>query len=302
MAKFSCVGESGYYYYVMRILLTGSEGQLGYDFQYVCGSRHEVVAHDIDLDITDGKRVLERAKEVRPDIIVNAAAYTDVDGAESNEILAYRVNALGAYNLASACLELDIPLLHISTDFVFSGESDVPYTEFDSPAPRGVYAKSKYAGECFVRMLLRKHFIVRTSWLFGVAGKNFVRTMLKAGNNNKEINVVNDQRGSPTYSRDLALKLFEIIEKGIFGTYHVSNTGSCTWFEFAKQIFEIAGVDIIVNPITTDEFKSPAPRPAFSVMRGLSLEMWGFKPLRHYRDALCDFILRDLPSYKGSEK
>ncbi|MBK5092849.1 MAG: dTDP-4-dehydrorhamnose reductase [Actinobacteria bacterium] len=282
----------------MKILLTGSEGQLGTDFRLVCGEKHEITAHDIDLDIRDRRVVADRVREVSPDLVVNAAAYTNVDGAESDELEAFRVNALGAQNLALACQSGDIPLLHVSTDFVFSGEGTVPLTEFDRPDPRGVYGRSKYAGECYVTALLERYYLCRTSWLFGVAGGNFVKTMLRIGREKGTVQVVCDQEGNPTYSRDLAAKLLEIIDSGAFGIYHVSNSGSATWFEFAREIFEIAGMDVEVSPVTAEEFGSPAPRPAYSVMRGLALELAGIPPMRHYREALADFILRDLPAWE----
>ena len=282
----------------MKILLTGSEGQLGTDFRLVCGEKHRITAHDLDLDIRDRRVVAERVREVSPDLVVNAAAYTDVDGAESDELEAFRVNALGVQNLALACQAGDIPLLHVSTDFVFNGEGTLPLTEYDRPDPRGVYGRSKYAGECYVTALLDRYYICRTSWLFGVAGCNFVKTMLRLGQEKGTVQVVCDQEGCPTYSRDLAAKLLEIIETGAFGIYNVSNSGSATWFEFAREIFEIAGMDVEVSPITAEECGSPAPRPAYSVMRGLALELAGIPPMRHYREALADFILRDLPAWE----
>jgi dTDP-4-dehydrorhamnose reductase len=282
----------------MKILLTGSEGQLGTDFRLVCGEKHEITAHDLDLDIRNRTVVVERVREVSPDLVVNAAAYTNVDGAESDELEAFRVNALGVQNLALACQSCDVPLLHVSTDFVFNGAGTVPLTEFDRPDPRGVYGRSKYAGECYVTALLDRYYICRTSWLFGVAGGNFVKTMLRLGRENGGVQVVCDQEGSPTYSRDLAAKLLEIIDTGAFGIYNVSNSGTATWFSFAREIFEIAGIDVEVSPVTAEEFGSPAPRPAYSVMRGLALELQGIPPMRHYREALADFILRDLPAWE----
>ena len=282
----------------MKILLTGSEGQLGTDFRFVCGEKqeHEIVAHDLDLDIRERGAVTERVRDVSPELVLNAAAYTDVDGAESDEMEAFRVNALGVQNLALACQAHGIPLLHISTDFVFSGDERVPLTEFDRPDPRGVYGRSKYAGECYVTALLDRYYICRTSWLFGAAGGNFVKTMLRLGREKGSVQVVDDQEGSPTYARDLARKLLEVIDTGAYGIYHVSNSGSATWFQFAREIFETAGMDVEVSPISTGELSRPAPRPAYSVMRGLALELQGISPMRHYREALADFILRDLPA------
>ena len=284
----------------MKILLTGSNGQLGTDFLRASGHGHEVVAHDLDLDITDGAAVAERVAEVAPDIVVNAAAYTNVDGAEADELNAYRVNALGPQNIALACQAAGVPMLHVSTDFVFSGDATVPYTEFDRPDPTGVYGKSKYAGEQYVTGLLDRYYICRTSWLYGVGGPNFVKTMLKAGRERPEVKVVDDQEGSPTYSLDLARKLLEIIETGAYGVYHLSNQGSITWNRFTKDIFEIAGLDTPVLPISTAELARPAPRPRFSTMRGLALELQGIPPMRPYREALEEFILRDLPPEASS--
>jgi len=284
----------------MKILLTGSNGQLGTDFLRASGPEHEVVAHDLDLDITDRAVVATRVAEVAPDIVVNAAAYTNVDGAEADELNAYRVNALGPQNIALACQAAGVPMLHVSTDFVFSGDATVPYTEFDRPDPTGVYGKSKYAGEQYVTGLLDRYYICRTSWLYGVGGPNFVKTMLKAGRERPEVKVVDDQEGSPTYSLDLARKLLEIIETGAYGVYHLSNQGSITWNRFTKDIFEIAGLDTPVLPISTAELARPAPRPRFSTMRGLALELQGIPPMRPYREALEEFILRDLPPEASS--
>lgn len=285
----------------MKILLTGSKGQLGTDFRRVSEGRHQVHGYDLDLDITDRRAIEERIEDVVPDIVVNAAAFTDVDGAESNEIAAYRVNALGVGNLATGCQGAGIPLVHVSTDFVFSGEAGVPYTEFDRPDPSGVYGKSKFAGECYVTGLLNRYYICRTSWLFGAGGPNFVKTIMEAGRSRDSVRVVDDQEGSPTYSWDLALKILEIIEGGSYGIYHLSNSGSCTWYEFTRAIFEIAGIDTPVLPASTAEIGRPAPRPRYSVMRGLALEMQGMEPMRHYREATEEFILRDLPGREDRE-
>ncbi len=285
----------------MKILLTGSSGQLGTDIRLVSEGVHEIVAHDLDLDITDRDAVARRFAQVRPDLVLNAAAYTNVDAAESDELNAYRVNALGVQNLALACQGSHTPLLHVSTDFVFSGDAGRPYTEFDRPEPRGVYGQSKHAGEQYVTSLLDRYYICRTSWLFGTGGGNFVKSIINAGRANNRVRVVDDQTGSPTYSRDLAKKLLEIIETGAYGIYHVSNSGSCTWYRFTREIFELAGVKTPVEPITTGELGRPAPRPRYSVMRGLALELRGLEPMRPYAEALEDFLMRDLPSVESAE-
>jgi dTDP-4-dehydrorhamnose reductase len=284
----------------MKVLLTGSNGQLGTDIRRA-GAGHEIVAHDLDLDITDRAAVAGRVAEVSPEIVINAAAYTNVDGAEADELGAYRVNALGPQNLALACQAAGIPLVHVSTDFVFSGEASEPYTEFDRPDPCGVYGKSKFAGEQYVTGLLDRYYLCRTSWLYGAGGPNFVKTMLKAGRERDAVSVVDDQEGSPTYSMDLARKILELIATGAFGVYHLSNEGSITWNRFTRDIFEIAGIDTPVLPISTEELARPAPRPRYSTMRGLALELQGMSPMRPYREALEEFITRDLPALEEWE-
>lgn len=274
---------------------------MGTDIQRAAGEEYEIVAHDLDLDITDRRAVAVRVAEVRPDVVINAAAYTNVDGAEADELAAYRVNALGPQNLALACQGGGIPLVQISTDFVFSGEAASPYTEFDRPDPRGVYGKSKYAGELYVSGLLDRYYICRTSWLFGIGGGNFVKTMLREGARRSEVRVVNDQEGSPTWSMDLARKVLELIETKAYGVYHMSNRGSVTWNRFARDIFEIARIATPVLSISTEELGRPAPRPRYSTMRSLALEMQGIEVMRPYREALEEFMLADLPSVGGEE-
>ncbi len=286
----------------MRILLTGSSGQLGSDIVRACEGAHELFAHDIDLDITDRAAVAARVEELRPELVINAAAYTDVDGAETDREAAYRVNALGPWNLALACQAAGAALMQVSTDFVFSGEAREPYTEFDRPDPRGVYGRSKYAGEQIVMSLLDRFYICRTSWLYGASGSNFVKTIMRAGLAREEVRVVNDQEGSPTFSKDLAAKLLEIAATRAYGIYHVSNSGSCTWYEFARLIFSLAGIPTPVVPVTTEELGRPAPRPAYSVLRGLALELAGLEPMRPFAEALEEFVVFDLPGGTGKAR
>lgn len=286
----------------MRILLTGSNGQLGSEIVSLSAGSHELIPHDLDLDITDRSAVDSRVEDVRPDLVINAAAYTDVDGAESDSPTAYRVNALGPWNLALACQRAGCALMHVSTDFVFNGGTAEPYTEFDLPDPLSVYGRSKYAGELCVTRLLDRFYICRTSWLYGASGSNFVKNIMRAGIANDEVRVVSDQEGSPTNARDLAAKLLEIAGTGAYGVYHVSNSGSCTWYEFTKMIFTLAGIPTPVVPITTEELARPAPRPRYSVMRGLALELAGLEPMRPFDQALEDFIALDLPGATGKAR
>ncbi len=258
----------------------------------VLSGRHEVKGCGRkDWDITDLDMTLAKISEIKPDVLVNAAAYTDVDGCEINPDLAYRVNTLGAHNLALGCLKVDAAMLHISTDFVFDGSKGTPYLEFDPPNPLSVYGKSKYASEQWVSFALCRVFIVRTAWLYGWHGKNFVKTILRLAEEKQELKIVDDQVGSPTFSKDLAQKISELIETEAYGIYHVTNSGKCSWYQFAKEILEVSGKrNVKMLPIKSEELKRPAPRPAFSVLRNYCLEQRGFPLLRDYHKALREFF------------
>ena len=251
----------------MRILIIGSEGMLGHDLVDALSIENEVNTTTIDtLDITDIDKTIQTVKEMKPDVLVHAAAYTDVDGSESNSDLAYKVNALGTRNVAVACHEADCAMVYICTDYVFDGTKGSSYYEYDQTNPLSVYGKTKLAGEVYIRDTLNKFYIVRTSWLDGFHGPNFVTTMLNLAESNDTISVVNDQIGSPTYTVDLAAAIGELIKKPAYGIYHVTNSDYCSWYEYAKQIFHNAGVNIDLKPVTTEEFPRPAPRPKYSVM------------------------------------
>ncbi len=276
----------------MRVLVTGSRGMLGTDLMKALNKRHMAVGLDIEeLNITDLTQTLKTVKELAADVVINCAAYTNVDGCETNEEQAYKVNAIGPRNLAVACNELGAALVHISTDYVFPGTSSRPYREDDPIGPKSVYGWSKLAGENNVRALCSRHYIVRTSWLFGQHGPNFVKTMLRLAAERTELTVVNDQTGSPTYTGDLAAALIDLIAQPAYGTYHLTNSGTCTWYEFTKEILQDAGITgVDVKPISTEELNRPAPRPAFSVLDNFNWVLQGFKPLRHYREALGDYL------------
>jgi dTDP-4-dehydrorhamnose reductase len=225
-----------------------------------------------------------------PDIVINSAAYTDVDGCESNPDLAYNVNGGGVKNLALACREVDCPLVHISTDYVFNGQNDRPWVEDDEIGPISIYGKSKLKGEEHIKEILEKYFIVRTAWLYGVNGRNFPRTMLELAQNHSEITVVYDEVGTPTYTPDLAKGISKLIETDYYGTYHLTNSGNCSWCEFARYIFEVADVDVNVIPVTASEFARPAPRPSYSVLENRNWVENGFEPLRNYKEAIKEYI------------
>ncbi|MDP9377454.1 MAG: dTDP-4-dehydrorhamnose reductase [Actinomycetota bacterium] len=253
----------------MRVLITGAEGMLGHDLsRAVRGGEHEVVELDrTQLDVTEGARTREVIAEARPDVVINCAAWTDVDGAEASEAEATAVNGDGAGNVAAAAYGAGAFVVQVSTDYVFDGRADSPYSERAETNPLSAYGRSKLAGEHAVRKAAPEaHAIVRTSWLFGVAGPNFVATMLRLGAERHEVTVVSDQIGRPTYTGHLAAALVAIAEQRPIGVLHVAGEGSCSWFDLAVATFERAGVDCAVRPGSTAELGRPAPRPLYSVL------------------------------------
>jgi dTDP-4-dehydrorhamnose reductase len=277
----------------MRVLVTGVPGLLSADLLPILRTRHEVVPCSLpDLDITDREAVLKTIPPFAPDLVINCAGYTNVDGAETHGEEARRVNALGAQHLALSCRDLDIPLLQISTDYVFDGQSSVPYQPGDPPRPLNAYGRTKWEGECLVTGLLEKCFIVRTSSLYGKNGPNFVRTILNKVREGKPFSVVADQVMSPTWAVNLSRGLMALIESEQYGTYHLSDrtTGGVSWYAFARAILETIGSTLELRPITARELKRPAIRPAFSVLdtRRLTAAV-GFQPL-FWQEALQRFI------------
>ena len=275
----------------MKILITGSNGMLGHDLIEVLKERHELIlTTSKTLDITDEEQVFEFICKNKPDIVINSAAYTDVEGCETNQDLAYAVNSEGVRNLALACREIDCPLVHISTDYVFNGKNTRPWLEYDEVDPINVYGRSKLKGEEAISDVLDKFFILRTAWLYGVNGKNFPKTMLELAENHSEVSVVYDEVGTPTYTSDLASAISDLIETDYYGIYHLTNSGECSWCEFARYIFEIADVDVNVLPVTASEFARPAPRPSYSVLENRNWVKNGFEPLRSYKEAIKEYI------------
>ena len=252
----------------MRVLVTGVKGQLGYDVMNELAKRgYEGVGVDVDeMDITDARKVDEVITKAQVDKVVHCAAYTAVDAAEDNVELCRRVNAEGTENIAKVCKRLDLPMVYLSTDYVFDGEGERPWEPDDERDPLNVYGQTKYEGELAVERNLDKYFIVRIAWVFGVNGKNFIKTMLNLAQNHDTITVVDDQVGSPTYTYDLARLLVDMIETEKYGRYHATNEGLCTWYEFAKEIFRQAGVDVKVVPVTSEQFQAKARRPHNSRM------------------------------------
>ena len=274
----------------MKILITGAYGMLGSDFREVLKDNELIITGSKDLDITKENNVLQFIEDKKPEIVINAAAYTNVDNCETDYDNAYLVNAIGPKNLAVACNKLNIPLIHVSTDYVFDGSKTTPLSEEDKLGPKTAYGKTKLEGEKLVQENTKKYFILRTAWLFGINGKNFVKTMINLSKKNNLLKVVNDQKGCPTYCYDLAMAIKQLLNSDKYGIYHLTNKGELSWYDFAKKIFELSNITINVKPVSTEEFPRPAPRPHYSV---LSNQKWinaGFTPMRNYEDALKDYL------------
>lgn len=274
----------------MKVIVTGAGGMLGGDVVSELVSRdHEVYAlARANLDITDPADVEDALREIAPDVVVNCAAWTDVDGAEEDEQGAMRVNDTGAALVARVARDRGASILHVSSDYVFDGEKRAPYVESDMPRALSAYGRSKQAGETSVAVANPRHWIVRSSWLFGVRGRNFVETMLRLASEQPEVLVVSDQIGTPTYTRHLAPALADLIEGGSpYGIYHVAASGSCSWFEFAQEIFDQTGTECRVMAATTEMLGRPAPRPAYSV---LGTERDDVPELPDWRDGLREYL------------
>lgn len=272
----------------MKILVTGVKGQLGQQLLLAAkASRKMVFGFDKEtLDITNERRVFEVVRNIRPDVILHTAAYTAVDRAESDSDAAYAVNGYGTRNLTVAARAVGAKLVYVSTDYVFDGELGVPYDEFTPARPINVYGRSKLAGEQFVKELHDRYFIVRTAWLYGEYGNNFVKTMLRQSDSQSSVQVVGDQIGCPTYTADLAVTIMKMMETERYGTYHVTNSGRCTWAEFAREIFRQKGLSTEVHEISSDEYQAAAKRPYQTVLEPLALRLNQFELLPDWQDAL----------------
>lgn len=288
----------------MKILITGAKGQLGNEIIDIINSgsaeigsisenikNSKIIALDInELDITKLDDVRNIIGKYNPDVVINCAAATNVDNCESNEDVAFKINALGPRNLAIISEEIGAKLVQVSTDYVFSGEGNSPLKEYELTAPTSVYGKTKLLGEKYVSEFSSKYFIVRTAWLYGYIGHNFVYTIMRVGKEKESINVVNDQRGNPTHANDLAYHILKLIETDEYGVYHCTGKGECTWYDFAKKIMELNKLNCKVNPCTSNEYKTPAKRPAYSSLDNMMLRNTVGDEMREWDEALRSFV------------
>ena len=282
----------------MKVVVIGANGQLGTDLCSELQGAELISLTQADIEVTSFSSVKNVLTRCQPHIIINTAGYVRVDNCETHQDEAYSVNALGARNVAVVAEELGAKLMQTSTDYVFGGESahTIPYTEFDIPAPLNIYGRSMLAGEDFVKHLCHRHFIVRSSGLFGVAGSlgkggNFVETILRLARENGEVKVVNDQVSSPTYTRDLAKKMGQLIRTEYYGIFHITNNATCSWFDFARAIVDMAGLSARIIPIKSSEHQQKTPRPSFSVLENYHLRLLGMDDMRPLSEALRDYLL-----------
>jgi dTDP-4-dehydrorhamnose reductase len=281
------------------VSLIGANGMLAQMVRREAPAQWDFVLLDLpDFDLTDREQVLDALTELQPDVIINCAAYTNVDGCESEQDIAFAVNGAGPKHLAEAALACNATLVHISTDYVFSGDKSEPYTEEDAPGPKSVYGRSKLAGEkAIIESGLDRFFIVRTSWLYGPGGKNFVETVLRLAAEREELRIVADQTGSPTMTRDLARALFNLLATGRYGVYHFSDEGACSWYDFACAVLDLAKVNGMpvkahkIHPIRTEEFPLPAPRPRYSVFSKEKYVTVTRQEIPRWQESLKDYFL-----------
>lgn len=288
----------------MKLLITGGKGQLGCQLKSIIDRKSSDIGEldprlkdceckfiDFDeLDITNLDEVLSCLGSFKPNAVINCAAYTNVDSCENDRDSAFKVNAIGPRNLAIACEKYAAKLLQVSTDYVFNGEGNVPFTEYDTPQPVSVYGKTKYLGEQYIRENCSRYFIFRTAWLYGEWGKNFVYTIMKAAKAKGHLDVVDDQRGNPTYAEDLAHHILKVILTDEYGIYHCTGCGECSWYDFACKIVEYSGIECSVTPVTSGMINRAAKRPAYSSLDNMMLRVTSGDDMRPWQESLESFI------------
>ena len=280
----------------MKIMILGAGGQLGSELVNILQDDTLIPLTHMDIEMTDEQQVNSILSSNMPDILINTAAYHRVDDCEDNVELSFAVNSYAVRTIARICNDLGITFVHFSTDYVFGGEKKTPYVEDDCPNPHSVYAVSKLAGELFVRNICSRYYLIRTCGLYGakgVSGKggNFIETMIRLANGKKPLNVVSDQIVTPTYAKELAAKVSQLIRTEEYGSYHITNNGGCSWYEFARTIFELTGIDADISPISSSEFGAKARRPAYSVLENRNLKLLGLDDMMQWHDALKEYLI-----------
>jgi dTDP-4-dehydrorhamnose reductase len=275
----------------MKIIILGGKGQLGKEFENFLKDKAEIYSFShLELDILNQELLIKKIQEIKPEVVINCSAYTKVDKAEEEKEECIKVNAIGAKNVSYASYKVGAKVIYFSTDYIFDGEKESPYTELDSPNPISTYGSSKLLGEIYTSKHNPNHLILRISWLYGINGRNFVKTIIKKAKEEKELKIVSDQKGSPTYTLDVVKQTWELIKKDKVGIYHSANQGETSWYEFAKKIIEKLKINVKISPIKTGEYPALAKRPKYSVLDNYLLKLEGINIMRGWETALNEFL------------
>ena len=275
----------------MKIIILGGKGQLGKEFENFLKDKAEIYSFShLELDVLNQELLIKKIQEIKPEVVINCSAYTKVDKAEEEKEECIKVNAIGAKNVSYASYKVGAKIIYFSTDYIFDGEKESPYTELDSPNPISTYGRSKLLGEIYTSKHNPNHLILRISWLYGINGRNFVKTIIKKAKEEKELKIVSDQKGSPTYTLDVVKQTWELIKKDKVGIYHSADQGETSWYEFAKKIIEKLKINVKISPIKTGEYPALAKRPKYSVLDNYLLKLEGINIMRDWETALDEFL------------
>jgi dTDP-4-dehydrorhamnose reductase len=275
----------------MKIIILGGKGQLGKEFENFLKDKAEIYSFShLELDVLNQELLIKKIQEIKPEIVINCSAYTKVDKAEEEKEECIKVNAIGAKNVSYASYKVGAKIIYFSTDYIFDGEKESPYTELDNPNPISTYGRSKLLGEIYTSKHNPNHLILRISWLYGINGRNFVKTIIKKAKEEKELKIVSDQKGSPTYTLDVVKQTWELIKKDKVGIYHSANQGETSWYEFAKKIIEKLKINVKISPIKTGKYPALAKRPKYSVLDNHLLKLEGINIMRDWETALNEFL------------
>jgi dTDP-4-dehydrorhamnose reductase len=275
----------------MKIIILGGKGQLGKEFENFLKNKAEIYSFShLELDVLNQELLIKKIQEIKPEVVINCSAYTKVDKAEEEKEECIKVNAIGAKNVSYASYKVGAKVIYFSTDYIFDGEKENPYTELDSPNSISTYGRSKLLGEIYTSKHNPNHLILRISWLYGINGRNFVKTIIKKAKEEKELKIVSDQKGSPTYTLDVVKQTWELIKKDKVGIYHSANQGETSWYEFAKKIIEKLKINVKISPIKIGEYPALAKRPKYSVLDNYLLKLEGINIMRDWETALNEFL------------